>query len=393
MKFERLGNIIKIQKGKKPSFVETINESSIRVLQIDDLRNDNNIKYTDDKTGVLADENDVLLAWDGANAGTIGYGKIGYIGSTIALLRIKEPKKYSTIFIGKFLQTQYNLLRSKSTGATIPHISRKVLEELKIPIIEISNQLKIANILSDAENLISQRKESIVLIDEFLKSTFLEMFGDPTVNKKKWIIETLSDSILIVKNGITRRGKNRKEEKDIVLRLKDIRNNYIEFNDLDRINLNENEKKLFQVEENDLLFIRVNGNPDYVGRCAIFKYFPEPVYYNDHIMRVKINLKKLNPVFLTYFLNSSFGKDEISKYRKTSAGQYTINQDGLGKIKLYVPQIELQSRFAQIVENTEALKTQYQQSLQELENLYGVLSQKAFKGELKINTNDTTTNE
>ena len=53
--------------------------------------------------------------------------------------------------------------------------------------------------------------------------------------------------------------------------------------------------------------------------------------------------------------------------------------------KTYQPPIELQTQFAQIVEKTEALKTQYQQSLQELENLYGSLSQKAFKGELNIN--------
>ena len=53
-------------------------------------------------------------------------------------------------------------------------------------------------------------------------------------------------------------------------------------------------------------------------------------------------------------------------------------------MKLQIPPIELQTPFAKIVEKTESLKTQYQQSLQELENLYGSLSQKAFKGELSI---------
>jgi type I restriction enzyme S subunit len=54
-------------------------------------------------------------------------------------------------------------------------------------------------------------------------------------------------------------------------------------------------------------------------------------------------------------------------------------------MKVIAPPKQLQTQFAQIVEKTEALKTQYQQSLQELENLYGSLSQKAFKGELNIN--------
>ena len=87
MKFERLGNIVQIKKGKKPDIVEVPDKGSVRVLQIDDLRNDKNLKYTNDKSGVFANKDDVLIVWDGANAGTIGYGKTGYIGSTIALLR------------------------------------------------------------------------------------------------------------------------------------------------------------------------------------------------------------------------------------------------------------------------------------------------------------------
>lgn len=177
MKFVCLGEIVAITKGKKPSFSESPNVNSIRVLQIDDLRNDNNIKYTDEHKGVLANEEDILLVWDGANAGTIGYGKRGFIGSTIAVLKKKYPKDFDTIYIGKFLQSQFDFLRSKSTGATIPHIDRKSLDGLKIPKIPVEDQIHIANILSKAEDLINQRKESIRLLDEFLKSTFLEMFG------------------------------------------------------------------------------------------------------------------------------------------------------------------------------------------------------------------------
>ena len=201
MKFEKLKNIIEIQKGRKPSFVETPDENSCRVLQIDDLRNDNNPKFTNEKTGVFAKDDDILIAWDGANAGTIGYGKSGYIGSTIALLRKKKPDAYSTIFIGIFLQSKYPYLRSKTTGATIPHISRKALEGLEIPVIDIQDQHRIANILSKAENLISQRKEGIRLLDELLKSTFWEMFGDPIKNEYGFKKERFGDFVYDIKIG------------------------------------------------------------------------------------------------------------------------------------------------------------------------------------------------
>jgi type I restriction enzyme S subunit len=61
-----------------------------------------------------------------------------------------------------------------------------------------------------------------------------------------------------------------------------------------------------------------------------------------------------------------------------------LNSGIIENLKIPVPPIELQTQFVQIAEKTETLKTQYQQSLQELENLYGSLSQKAFRGELSI---------
>jgi type I restriction enzyme S subunit len=61
-----------------------------------------------------------------------------------------------------------------------------------------------------------------------------------------------------------------------------------------------------------------------------------------------------------------------------------LNLTIIRRIKMKLPPIELQNKFGVTFEKTETLKTQYQQSLQELENLYGSLSQKAFRGELGI---------
>src|SRR3972149_1994327 len=191
MKKDTLGNIISISKGKKHSISNIPCASSKRIIGIVDLRNDNNLVYTDDKHGTEATTNDILIAWDGANAGTIGYGKKGYIGSTIARLRIKEPLKYNTSFIGMLLKTQFEYLRGSTTGATIPHVSRDALEKIKLPIISFDDQIRIATVLTRAERLIAKRKEGIKTLDELLKSTFLEMFGDPVRNEKGWNKKTL----------------------------------------------------------------------------------------------------------------------------------------------------------------------------------------------------------
>jgi type I restriction enzyme, S subunit len=381
MKFERLGNIIDIRKGKKPSFVALPDKNSVRVLQIDDLRNDDNLKFTNDKTGVFADESDVLIAWDGANAGTIGYGKSGFIGSTIALLRKKEPELYSTSFLGVFLQSQYDYLRDKSTGATIPHISRKALEELKIPVIDIAQQNQIANLLSKAESLISQRKESIALLDEILKSTFLEMFGEPSSNKKKFPKGTIRDVVTEVKYGTSSPAED--EGSYPYLRMNNITpNGYMDYSKLKYINIiDEKEKEKYVVRKGDLLFNRTNSK-ELVGKTGVFNENTEMIIAG-YLIRVRTN-EKANPWFLWGYLNSIHGKQTLLGMCKSIVGMANINAQELQGIKILTPPIELQNQFAQIVEKTEALKNQYQQSLQELENLYGSLSQRAFKGELKV---------
>ena len=121
-------------------------------------------------------------------------------GATCGTINITEPKSYITSNAmalddisedvdQKFLYYALNKRGFKDviTGAAQPQITREGLRKIVLNIPESKEyQLHIANLLSKAENLISQRKESIRLLDEFLKSTFLEMFGDCTKNEKNW---------------------------------------------------------------------------------------------------------------------------------------------------------------------------------------------------------------
>lgn len=380
MKFQRLGDIIEIKKGRKPSILDVPENGSIRVLQIDDLRNDDNLKYTSDFSGVFANNDDVLIAWDGANAGTIGYGKTGYIGSTIALIRLMEPEKYSTTFIGKFLQSQFKLLRESTTGATIPHIDRKTLESLKIPALEINTQIEIANILTHAETLITQRKESIRLLDEFLKSTFLEMFGDPSNNKNKFPKGTIRDVAVEVKYGTSSPAEN--EGHYPYLRMNNITTEgNLDFSNLKYINVDIKDKEKYVVRKGDLLFNRTNSK-ELVGKTGVFNEETEMIIAG-YLIRVRMN-EKANPWYIWGYLNSVHGKKTLFGMCKSIVGMANINAQELQSIKILIPPIKLQAQFARIIEKTEALKVQYQSSLLELENLYGSLSQRVFRGELKL---------
>jgi type I restriction enzyme S subunit len=373
-----LKDIVQIEKGRKYNLLEENQEGAIRVFQANDFRNENKPLYTFDNDGVLAQEDDIMLVWDGS-VGQMGFGRCGYVGSTMVKLKVKNKKQFSPFFIYRFLQTKSEYLKRKATGATIMHINRKSLEQLEIPDLELPDQLHIANILSNAENLIAQRKESIRLLDEFLKSTFLEMFGDPIANKKKWNLLQVSDY------GESRLGKMLDGKKIIGNNLKPyLRNSNVlwfgfKLDDLLEMDFDEKDRVEFSLRNGDILMCE-GGE---IGRCAIWKDELEECYFQKAIHRIRLNKEIALPEYFVFMFWIYTMNGGLNKYMGAATISH-LTGEKLKKMKLPIPPIALQTKFAQIVEKTEALKTQYQQSLQELENLYGSLSQKAFRGELEF---------
>lgn len=200
MEYKRLGDVISIKKGKKIEQVEE-SENTIRYIQIDDLRNNDNLKFCEknDKY-VIAKEKDIIIAWDGANAGTVGFGLNGAIGSTLARLDINHYE-IDTIYCAMFLRSKFRYLREKCTGATIPHLSRASLEDLKLPKPSLKTQKKIVEVLDKSQSLIDKKREQIDLLDELVKSRFIDMFGDPVINSKNWETVELRCCIQEIKYG------------------------------------------------------------------------------------------------------------------------------------------------------------------------------------------------
>ena len=136
-----MADLYYLAKGHKAADVSNIPIAGYdRYIQIDDLRTNSNIKFAYDPRGTRVLPNDICIAWDGANAGTVAYSLSGLIGSTIARLRPREEKAIHTPFVGRFLQEKFNFLNEGSTGATIPHISKDRLMGLIVPFPEVSEQ-------------------------------------------------------------------------------------------------------------------------------------------------------------------------------------------------------------------------------------------------------------
>lgn len=99
--------------------------------------------------------------------------------------------QYLYFFMDKYLET----LRSQSIGGVIKYIKLGNLTEADIFIPSIERQREIVQILRKSRELISLRKQQLAKLDELVKARFVEMFGDPVVNSKRWPVETIENHI------------------------------------------------------------------------------------------------------------------------------------------------------------------------------------------------------
>lgn len=322
-------------------------------------------------------------------------------GATCGTINITEPKSYITSNAmalddisedvdQKFLYYALSKRGFKDviTGAAQPQITREGLSKIVLDIPESKDyQLHIANLLSKAETLISQRKESIRLLDEFLKSTFLEMFGDPVKNEKEFQKYRLGDFIIEIIAGSSYGGEQKeflKEDEFGVLKVSAVTWGVFNPKEFKVINKNDIKGEIIHPSKGDLLFSRANTRVLVGATCIVDKDYPK-LFLPDKLWNLKLRDNELNKVFVHFlFKNKSFKNILTREASGTSGSMLNISMEKLRNIRFPKPPIALQTQFAQIVEKTEALKTQYQQSLQELENLYGSLSQKAFNGELSL---------
>src|SRR2546425_9671897 len=107
----KLGDVVEIEKGKKAGRpLDRPTSSSRRYLQIDDLRPDAKPKFVESFACPMASETDVIIAWDGANAGTVSCNLSGHIGSTLAVLRPITDKLFAP-YLSRFLEGQFDYLQ------------------------------------------------------------------------------------------------------------------------------------------------------------------------------------------------------------------------------------------------------------------------------------------
>ncbi len=374
---ELVKDLVEIKKGKKVNLVDEPNEKSVPYIVIENLRGEPITHYTNDDNGVLCDSNDILIVWDGVNCGTVGKGISGFVGSTIARLRIKD-NSVDNDYLSNFLKTKFKILKSNTTGSAIPHLNKNIFVNLKVPLPPLEDQQKIVRIIAKTKKLVDYRLKSDKLIDELLNSIFSQMFGN-----KNFEEGVLGDYTELISSGSTPKGGREvylEEGEILFIRSQNVLMNKFSEHDALYLPLKIHEKmKRTWVKNKDVL-LNITGAS--IGRTTIYEGENYKANVNQHVCIIRLkNFETLNPYYLTYYLSSPQMQEYIWRIN-AGATRQALNFSQIKKFKIPIPPIDVQNNFEKIVRRIIDLKDYQAQSKEEINNFFNNIVQKGFKGEL-----------
>ena len=257
-------------------------------------------------------------------------------------------------------------LSKYSSGATIPHIYFRDYKKEKIVLISEIEQQKIVSILDKIVSLIEKNKKRIILLEELVKSRFIEMFGDPIRNEKGW------DKIFIEEiASLVSRGKTPKYVEKSKIGVINQACVYWEKIKFENIKYHEDKKDILILQDQDIL-INSTGTGT-LGRVNIFMKNEEKdiIYTIDtHITLLRLKQWKSNSIYLkNYFRIPIIQKYLINKCVNGSTNQIELSKEKFNNFRVLLPPLSLQNEFAEFVTKTDKLKFLYNSILDFFVNL------------------------
>ena len=280
-------------------------------------------------------------------------------------------------FLFWWLKAQEKHIQSKGRGATFKEVSKRIVEDLQIPLPPLAEQKRIAGILDAADTLRVKRREALALLDTLLQLVFLDMFGDPVTNSMGWEKPRLVD---LCKKVIDCPHSTPRWTGSGVVCLRTSNLGKGEWNWADTRFVSDEDYKertrRSEVLPNDIILSREGT----VGVLALVDDGMR-LCMGQRLVQLRVNDSQLDPRFLLNLLLHNLAPERLSKLMAGSTSKH-LNVKELRKLPVLLPPLDIQHRFAAIVKSIEHQKANQRAHLAELDTLFASLQSRAFRGDL-----------
>jgi len=320
---------------------------------------------------------DAIVFGTGGKA-SVHFADEPFATSTDCIVAITKSENFNSKFVYYYLFGNIHLLERGFKGAGLKHISKKYIENLDIPVLPIEIQNKIVGVLDKASSLVAKREQTIKVLNELLRATFLNMFGDPISNSKLWDMENLGTIAKLERGRFSPRPRNDPSYFDgdyPFIQTGDINSSKYRLRTYKQTLNKKGIKVSKKFNKGDILIAIVGAT---IGATTILQI---DTYATDSVIAIK-SKEKTNNVFLEMLLR--FYR-QVLLDTAPEAARANINLSILDRLKIIIPPKELQEKYLDIDKRIEADINGLYQSLIQLIELQQSLVQKVFSGQLNFN--------
>ena len=275
------------------------------------------------------------------------------------------------------LQSRKDGLIALGRGATFKEVSKPIVEDFELPFpASETEQNRIAAILDKADAIRRKRQQALRLTDDYLRSVFLDMFGDPLSNTHQLPMRPLRDFGEIVTGNTPPRSEPENYGEAIEWIKSDNINtpSYYLTTASERLS-SIGAAKARRVPANSILVTCIAGSPSCIGNVAVTD---REVAFNQQINAV-VPFDSVDPGFLfTQFL---VGKKKIQN-ASTNGMKGMVSKGTFSEIEFIAPTIDKQREFGRIFRVLKDLQRKSQEAFNAEELLFASLQQRAFSGQL-----------
>jgi len=265
------------------------------------------------------------------------------------------------------------------TGSTRAKLTKAGASKIQIPLPPLAEQKRIAGILDAADALRAKRRESLAQLDTLLQSTFLEMFGDPVTNPMGWEELPVTEACEHVVDCVNRTAPLADRETPFkMIRTTNIRHGVV---DLHNVRFVEEEtfhkwNRRLVPRSGDVLLTREAP----VGEAGMLRG-DEHVFLGQRIMLYRANPRRMAAEYLLYSFMGAGLQRQFDRHGSGSTVKH-LPLPACRSFQVLIPPVDLQRRFAAIVESVEQQKASQRAHLEELDTLFASLQSRAFNGEV-----------
>lgn len=357
--------IFKLKKGKNPINLEMDAKSSkyLPYLSMEYLRgNGGNTTFAiPEQNSILVNKDDILILWDGSNAGEIVIAKEGILSSTMAVAVTKSTNKN---FLKKYLHGIERIIRSYTTGMGIPHVNTDFL--INLPIIGINNneeQELISNFLDKETTRIDKLIDKNIRLIELLKEKRQAVINqavtkgvDQSAKLKPSGIDWIGDIpehwdnkrlryVAKCQNGISKSAEFFGSGFPFVSYGDVYKNIELPTNVEGLVESTESDRENYSVKEGDVFFTRTSETIEEIGLTCVCKSTIKNATFAGFLIRVRPEQNVLDMDFSKYYFSSNIHRKFFVK-EMNIVTRASLGQELLKKLPILIPPIEEQKFIA-----------------------------------------------